>query len=280
MTTWTEVSFQPSEWRYQTLSEELRKCGVENKFESLTVQANDDFLAAIENAKTRYSQIRFGRVFAEKALEAYPDLPANLLNLRAVDALVPELDVWWPRCFYFDGVMRALVRDMKDLDLGAGVFVMGGSWEARVIVAAVTRAGFNKVLLSDVDEPRGLQMIKELQRLNFNVKFEFVQRQMVTQLPGTCAVAVNVLSLVEYPDLVADLSYLNFLRPDGVWMETIPYKDDSPLTTEALSLGTQVEPAVHLLSNVDEAWVERCFNVQIDLKRYREALSASLKNHN
>lgn len=279
MVKWTEVAFQTLDWRYQALSEEIKLCGIENSYLGTVVKPDDDFLAAIENAKKNFSQIRFGRVFAEKALETYPEIPANLLNLKAVDSLVPELDVWWPRCFYFDGVMLSLVRDMKNLDLGAGAFVFGATWEARVIVAALTRAGYNKISLSDVDDVRGAKMTKELARLNFGVNFQYVQRSLVTQLPGTCSIAVNVLSLVEHPSIVADLSYLNFLRPDGIWMETQAYKEDSSLTVEALSLGTQVEPAVYLLSNVDEAWAERCFGVKIDLNRYRESLSRSLKNH-
>ncbi len=276
MIKWTEISAQPSEWRFKALSEELTKCGFQNQFEPM-LTAPDDFGSAIESAKQNFAQIRVGGDYAEHALRYFPDLPADLLSLKAVDAFVPDTGAWWPRCFYFEGVIRTLVRDLKDLDLGSGVFIMGATWESRVIVAALTRAGFNKIHLSDVDDVRGQAMVKELERLNFGSTFQYVQRSMVTQLPGTSSIAINVLSLVEFPNLIADLSYLNFLRPDGIWIETQPYADDSALTIEALSLGTQVEPALHLVSNVDEAWAERCFKVKIDVQRYQESLKASLK---
>lgn len=277
MMKWTEVSAQPSEWRFKALSDELKKCGLENEFVP-TPTSPDDFGSAIETAKNNFAQIRVGGDYAEHALRYYPDLPADLLSLRAVDAFVPDTGSWWPRCFYFEGIIRTLVRDLKNLDLGSGVFIMGATWEARVIVAALTRAGFNKISLSDVDDARGQRMVKELERLNFGSNFQYVQRSMVTQLPGTSSIAINVLSLVEHPELVSDLSYLNFLRPNGIWIETQPYAEDSALTIEALSLGTQVEPTLHLVSNVDEAWADRCFNVKIDLKRYQESLRASLKD--
>lgn len=275
MIKWTEISEKPSEWRFRALSEELKKCGFENHFEP-TATLPDDFGSAIESAKLNYSQIRVGSDYAEHALRYFPDLPADLLNLKAVDAFVPDRGAWWPRCFYFEGVIRTLVRDLKDLDLGSGVFIMGATWQTRVIVAALTRAGFNKISLSDIDDTRGQKMVKELERLNFGSTFQYVQRSMVTQLPGTSSIAINVLSLVEFPEIVSDLSYLNFLRPDGIWIETEAYADDSALTIEAVSLGTQVEPALHLVSNVDEAWADRCFNVKIDLHRYQESLRASL----
>ncbi len=275
---WTQVSSKPTAWRYEALSEELKLCGFENSFEA-TRTTEDQFGAAIESAKQNYEQIRVGAEFTEHALRYYPDLPADLLTLKAIDAFVPTLGAWWPRCFYFEGIVRTLVRDLKNLDLGSGVFIMGATWRTRVIVAALTRAGFNKVVISDVDEKRGQSLVRELRKLNFGSKFDFVQRSMVTQLPGISSIAINVLSLVEYPELVADLSYLNFLRPDGIWIETEPYAEESPLTVEAVSLGTQVEPAVHLLSNVDEAWAEKCFGVKIDLARYRESLKLTIKSH-
>ena len=278
MQIWTEIAKRPSIWRYEALSHELGLCGLENRFEATLVGNEEDLFSVIELAEKKYSQLRIGSEFAELALEAFPSVPADLLNMKATDAFVMDLGTWWPRCFYYEGVMHTLVQDLKNLDLRGGVFIMGATWEARVLTAAFCRAGFNKITLSDVDESRAQQLVKQLARLNFGVDFQTVTKTMVTQLPGTNAIAVNVLSLVEHPELVSDLSYLNFLRPDGVWIETQPYKESSALTIEAISLGTQVEPALHLLSNVDAAWADHCFKIKIDLPRYRESLGTYLKN--
>jgi hypothetical protein len=280
MIKWTEIALTPSVWRYEVLSEELKLCGVENTFIPTQVANLDVVQDTIASAKNEFAQIRLGAKLGEVVLHEDANLPAQLLITRGADALVPELGQWWPRCFYFDGVTRTLVQDLTNLDLRGGVFIMGANWEARVLIAALTRAGFQKFLVSDIEEAPAQKLVKDLERIHFGVSFQYVQKELVTQLPGTNSIAINILSLVEHPGLVSDLSYLNFLRPDGVWIETQPYPENSPLTVEALSLGVQVEPALHLVSNVDAVWAEYCFKTKIDLPRYREALSASLKNRN
>lgn len=280
MIRWTEVALQPMVWRFEALSRELLQCGVENTFEPTEISDLSSVDSEIEIAKQKFSQIRLGRYVGEVIVKEDVSLPAQLLITKGADALVPELGQWWPRCFYFEGITRTLVQDMKKLDLRGGVFIMGATWEARVLISALTRAGFQKFIVSDVEEGRAQKLVKDLERIHFGVSFQYVQKELVTQLPGTSSIAVNILSLVEHPGLVADLSYLNFLRPDGVWIETHPYPEHSPLTTEAISLGVQVEPALHLVSNVDAVWSEYCFQTKIDLARYREALSTSLKNRN
>lgn len=262
----------------KTLMEELRQSGFENEFVPTELKPEDNLKVVLASAQKTFDQIRLGSELAEAFIDDETQLPASLLNLLAADAFVPEFGQWWPRCFFYEGVTRTIVRDLKNIDLRGGVFVMGATWQTRVLVAAMTRVGFNKIILSDIDEERGSKMLTQLQRLNFGVTFQYVPKSLVTQLPGTNSIAANVLSLVEVPALISELSYLNFLKPEGVWIETIPYPDGSPLTSEAVGIGTQVEPALHLLSNVDAAWAEHCFEVKIDLNRYREALALSLKN--
>lgn len=271
---WAEITDRdPSEARAAALEEALKAQGVDNRRLMKTARAQD-LRAAVDEARAEgAANIRFAGTLPEAVPALYETLPSQMLSLRCADALVFDKEGRaWPRNFHAEGFTRMIAADLKDLDLGAAAFVIGATSKARSCVAAISRAGFKRINLTDTDEARGMKLLEEFRRAYFNVQFQFTRRHMITHLPGVHSIAVNTIRVKDDPNHLNELFYFNFLKTGGVWVEATLGADNAALLAEARSAGAQVEPGEQLAAYADRAWVEACFGKRIDFVSYRDEL--------
>lgn len=272
---WAEITDGDSQAaRFQFLSEFLaRETGVVNTCESRRIESAALMSTVLDLQEKGFRLVRVGGALPEQLLSVFENRSAQMLTLRCADTLaLDENGRWWPGNVLQEGVLRVLASDLKGLDLSGAAFVIGATPEARSCVAALVRVGFRRVNLTDENEGRGLELIEEFRRAYFNVQFQFVKRESVTQLPGIHSIAVNTTHLPEGDVVGNDFFYFNFLRTGGFWVEVPFAAGNRELLAEAKSAGAWVETGATLAARCDQAWVEASFGLSFDACQYRAEL--------
>jgi shikimate 5-dehydrogenase len=271
MTKWCVITDFKDEPRFQILNETLKASGVPTEFTQ--IQATPATLAeALEEAKTTQNQIRIGGRLGAHVLPLLERLPSSVLSLRACDALVCDNNEWWPRFYLVEGLNQTIAHDAATLDLGGSVLVIGATPDARATVAALSRIGFSKMIVSDPSEAACSSFVEELRRSYFGIQFQIVARKAVTQLPGVCSIAVNTLLQSEDSEALNELAYFNFLKPNGFWLDLAILPPNTNLETEALSVGASIISGARALAMTDKIWAETALKIKIDFEAHASSL--------
>jgi shikimate 5-dehydrogenase len=275
---WCEISDRTDEFakvRFQILNEELRKAGLDTEFK-LTVAEPTNLQEILDQARSTSAQIRFSGRLGKSVIPLLERLPSALVSLKACDSLVCENGDWWPRFFLVEGLNQTMATDAAALDLAGSVLILGATSEAKASVAALSRIGFSKMIITDPHEELGLAFVEELRRSYFGIKFQMVARNAVTQLPGVCSIAVNTLTASEDANSMAELAYFNFLKPGGFWLDLSIFPLNTALQSEASSVGASIISGARVLARTDFLWATSAFNVSIDFDSYAARLAANL----
>ena len=273
---WGDVAREPQTRRYETLSAELKLCGFEQAFVSQPLNENPLVSQWPDIEKKGYEQLRVGRDECVDILEVTNEIPRQVSQLRGADALVRENGKWVARNFFHDAIVELMAQNVKSLDFTGDVLIVGSGGEARAAAFALSQVGFKQMTIAGGDDFEVAAVINHLRRHCFGVNFSDAKTSQLTQMAATSSVAVNTLSTTGTHPLLTELSYFNFLKPDGVWVETSVESATSPLVQEARELELQTISSLEVMTHVDALWAQRCFNVKIDRNRYLTAWSAKL----
>ncbi len=274
---WCELSDridEPAKTRFQILNQEICKAGLETE---LTFAAADqaNLQHVLDQARSSYAQIRISGRLGAAVIELLDRFPSALASLKACDSLVYEGGQWWPRFFLVEGLNQTIASDAAGLDLGGSVLILGATSEAKASVAALSRIGFNKMIISDPNETLCSAFVQDIRRAYFGIQFQAIARRAVTQLPGVCSIAVNTLTVTEDENSIGELAYFNFLKPGGFWLDLSIFPLNSGLQSEASSVGASVISAARVLARADCLWAASAFKVSIDFESYALSLAAT-----
>lgn len=259
------------EKRYLALSEAMKLSGLDNEMTFLTSTA-ENIQNVLDSARNDFAQIRFVGQVGTWVLPILERIPSAVKSLKSADALVCETHEWWPRFFLVEGLNQMLANDHAMLDLRGSVFIFGATSEARAVIAALSKIGFNKMIISDPDEAVCTAFVEDLRKSYFGTQFQSVPRQFVTQLPGICSVAVNTVSESDAGNSSSDLAYFNFLKAGGSWLDLSIFPLNASLKTEALSVGATVIEGAQGFAFADQLWASSVFNISIDTTTYSRQL--------
>ncbi len=230
---------------------------------SSRICATLDELNGVEYAKDAYTILRLsgranshaltwlgskGRVATEVAILGHAD--AILIEpgqpARAFGVL--------PQAF-----VSAIAGRKLSYDLSGAAFILGAVEETKVIAASLSRLGFKRLMIVDTEDRKTEQLCQYLRRRLFGIEIEAVARRTLTQVPSEAAIAI---SLVDTNDtgMLEDISYLNFLRKGGVWIDWIGSTVELSMTQEIKDAGAFIfDPSgirawreAHLLNSVPE----------------------------
>ena len=259
---WCELAFNDANRattkRYELLNEELRALGVETEFEAVQC-SKADLEPTLEKLRADFQAIRFSGETGPAVLPFLTRIPASISTLRSADSLVCEDGNWWPRCFLVEGVNQTFADDKSSIDLSGSVFILGATSKARAVVAALSRIGFGRMIISDPDEKKCQAFVEELRKSYFGIQFQATPRTLVTQLPGVCSVAVNTLVDGDDASGVAELAYFNFLKVGGVWLDLALFPLNQALQAEAVSVGGTLVDGYRVLAETDALWIAAAF---------------------
>ena len=275
---WCEISDRADDLgrvRFQRLNDELRKAGLKSEVTYVPATAAN-LQEALDQARSKYAQIRFSGRTGAAVMPLLERQPSALIALKACDSLVCQDGDWWPRFFLVEGLNHTIASDAAALDLGGSALVLGATPQARAAVAALSRIGFNKIMVNDPSDDVGSAFVEELRRAYFGIQFQMVSRNAVTQLPGICSIAVNTLTASEDVNSITELAYFNFLKPGGFWLDLSIFPLNSGLQGEAFSVGASMISGARVLARADCLWAQSAFKVSIDFDSYASSLAAPL----
>lgn len=173
-------------------------------------------------------------------------------------------------------MLTALAKQKVRFDMNGSGLIVGVGDLTRSMAAAIARLGLKRIMLVDADDNASEKMATALSRRLIGVQFEALSRSRLTQIPAEAALAINLTysfddSILE-ESILEDVSYLNFLRAGGIWIDWTGATIERGFSDEIANAGvTVVDPDqvrrwrdANLLSLATGRTAEDCFT---DLSR-------------
>lgn len=114
--------------------------------------------------------------------------------------------------------ISAIASSKQTYDMDGSGMIVGVTDETRAMAASLSRMGLKRIRIVDSDDRKTEQMVQLLRKRLFGVDIQAISRTSLTQVPSEASVAVNLVPS-EDQVLLEDVSYLNFLKKGGVWID-------------------------------------------------------------
>jgi hypothetical protein len=138
-----------------------------------------------------------------------------------------------------EAFVSAIAARKVSFELSRPAFIIGASEEAKVIAAGLSRLGFKRLMIVDSDDGKTEQVVKYLRRRLLGIEIEAVPRRTLTQIPNEAALAISVVEAND-TGMLEDISYLNFLRKSGVWIDWNSSTLETGLDKEIIEAGAHI----------------------------------------
>ncbi len=242
--------------RYERLAEFLREQGIANEVHYPEIHPDEDIRDRLPEFQAAFDQLRIESPFREAVL-VRPKIQSKMLfDLGAADCLIQKNRKWSLDVGLYYAFTQLFSRLGSKLDLKADMIVVGAGAAARLAVAAGLRAGFSKVNLSTTYDDQGIALLADLRKSFFGVDFKFVSLNQLVMLPGTNSLLVNTTPFNEGNEILTELYYLNFLKPDGMIWDMVFEPQTTPLIREGEQAGIACVRGSQVAALADCKWIE------------------------
>lgn len=277
MKKWVEIAHSSSRLRFETLSEYLSELGYENQVDFVEASTSE-FSEVFQDLVQKYDMIRVGSPYGTSVIYEFETYRDQVRFLKSADALIKKDGHWSLRSATLQAIIHVLNGVGPKLLLGSDVLIVGAGAGARAVVAAFSKLGFSRFKITNKFPDQATSMIKELKEAYFDIQFEFVPQERLIMLPGVHGVCVNTTPFVSSNDLLPELYYFNFLKPEGVVIDFTLIPLVTPLIQEAQEIGIHVVHGFEVSGMADILWSEWCFGVKPDLKQYYQKLKEKIES--
>ncbi len=182
-------------------------------------------------------------------------VPLDVNRLHCFDTYLKQEGIWWPRCFLFPALLETLVSDVGSVDTRAKALVVGLGRESRIVIGLLSQLGFRhiQIVLSE-GLPQGSTDVQDLRQTYFGVTFEFLEPAALLLQPGHTSLVCNTLKTEESPAFVMDLSYFNFLRPNGIIIDLSYDESSNSFLEEGKAMGAKLVSTEKILRRYHQYW--------------------------
>ena len=258
--------------RYQFLSDYLRdKMSLANELQFLDSPLNE-FSECLLKWQRDFDQLRVGAPFGSLLAANMEQSNAMTMTLQSADCLQQINGKWWPRSLMSEALLRGILRKKLSIDLHSKAIVIGTGATAKASLHPLIKLGFQQIAFTDTDVAAGYDFIDKLKRRIFGVEFEFVEQQDISLLPGTFSVVVNTTPDTGSNSLIEDLSFFNYLRPQGVVIDLSVAPGELSFIGQAKLVQAQSLSGYEIAADVDALWLEMCFSLSLDRADYEQGL--------
>lgn len=271
MIKWAEIATRNSLVRFQELSKFLKKYGIENEFHPLEATA-ENFAGVIQKAFNEYDAIRVAPIFSDQACRLFPQNSVVIETLGASDSFVKIENSWWTRCVTFEALQRIFVKIGTQVDLSKSCLVVGAGSMAKISIGALSKIGISEFKIAHRLETSAQELIEEMQRKYFGVKFSYIPKDELVLLPGDSGVVVNTTPLRDDNEILKELYYFNFLKPNGLALDFVLKPLVTPFLREAHGIGAIAISGFEVSAVTDMVWVEQLTNKELPLEEYKSLL--------
>jgi len=271
-----EIAASPIPARADLFKEMVQKyAGLAIEFDCVQVGL-DDFEQTLEELKKTADVIKVGTAFAENILSILTNFTTEIQTIGACDILEKQNDMWWPRNYLNRAFYKTLSNDIDKVNLKYNAFIVGAGAACKSAFAALVRAGFTKVTITDKFSEKGMLTLAEIKKKFFGIDVEFVPMQAVTTLPGVHSLVVNTTPLVLENDLLDELYFFNFLHEGGIVIDLQLVPPHTPLLREAETWGARSLSGEFVAAHFDTLLIEHLTKVHVPVDEYRKELRGRL----
>lgn len=167
------------------------------------------------------------------SIEKFHVLPTQVRKLEVFDSLFRESGALLPRLIMPEALRQFLVFSAKEIDIRDPAFIVGDTPMVRIAGSVLADMGYATVYL--VGEGEALQEEKAvLKRAQFGVQYQIVNPENLTLQAVSASLLINTASLPEGDVFLNDLSYFNYMKPEGVVLDLNPVNEEKLLLKEAM----------------------------------------------
>jgi shikimate 5-dehydrogenase len=258
--------------RFEFLRDFLKEKGHSIQFDFVTAE-NEDLGEVIQRLMKEYNHIRVSTPFGEKIHAFVKAVPMATMIQKSSDCLVYDQGQWWARSMLAEGLIREMAM-LKNLDISDSALIVGAGASCRAVIAALLKIGYKKFNITEKFEERGRLLIKELKETYFGVDFRFTPQSSITQLPGIHSVVVNTTPLTASNDLLNELYYCNFLRPEAAVIDLTLVPLETPLLKAAKQVGARIVHGCQVATLVDTYWIKSSMKIDVNAEEYQVKLTS------
>ncbi|MGE0632028.1 MAG: hypothetical protein AB7O96_06445, partial [Pseudobdellovibrionaceae bacterium] len=110
----------------------------------------------------------------------------------------------------------------------------------------------------------------------FGLELNIIDPQTVTLQPGNTSLLINTLEHKDFPDVLTDIYYFNFLRKEGAVIDMVPSAAPTQLIQESKRIGVNVVEGHEISFQEDQNWFLR---FKPDLRLEKEKLPELLEKY-
>ncbi|MCB9025831.1 MAG: hypothetical protein H6625_05910 [Bdellovibrionaceae bacterium] len=265
---WAELARNHTPLRFDILSEYLNEKGFKNEFTAL-VASPLDFEEKLKTALKNYQALRLGSPFGLQVINLFDFLPANISALQAADSIILKSGQWELTASTLIGFEKHVLSNGKNIKLDASVLIVGSGATAKFAIHAISKIGIKNIKISNQFSEQAKQLILDLERKYFGIKFEFVPDDQLVLLPGTNSVLINTTPLIDSNSILNELYYFNFLRPDGLVIDFTFLPLNTPLIIGAEQIGIRVVKGYEVCAWGDLQWAKNFTDIPLNYEEYK-----------
>lgn len=266
---WAEIAGKSSLNRYQILSEFLSQQGVENSLEFIEVSPGDFqevFLSSIE----KFEVLRIGSPFLGSSAALVDGQNTRIRNLSTADTFLKRGSQKVLKSFLYESLHLILMRNSQFFKPEDPALVVGAGAAAKTACGVLVQVGYKEILITNQYAEEAQNLIEDLKKIFFHVKFDFVQPEKLVNLSGNQSILINTTPVVKENTLLEELYYYNFLRADGMVIDLYFTKDVTPLVQEARQIGIRFVQGFETALLTDYLFAKEIFGLKATQEEYEK----------
>jgi len=209
-----------------------------------------DNLAVWLKENKNLNAILFSEEFSPQILKNMREIPTEVKNTAVADCIVKQLGHYIPRILLKEALRIIITETNSKLDSRAMVYITGAGEVIKPLVSMVVQLGFSKINLVDADLDRLMNHAENLRKKYFGINFLLIQDAELTLQPSNGSLLINTIGAGS-DQLLQDISYMNFLKRDGLIADLPFSKVDNPVVSEGKDAGIPLVTSLQLQAYKD-----------------------------
>lgn len=175
----------------------------------------NDPLATLKSDKLS-DGLLLSTLFTENILTSNAKVPSEVVEAGLVDSIVRTQGVFWVRCFLKEALRQSILGKSPSLDTHSIAYITGSELMTRLSIVVAAHMGFRRFMVV-TREPEAAELrIAQLKKLFFDLEIKVIKDFELTLQPNNGSLLINTYTPEDGGEVFADLTYLNFLKPEGL----------------------------------------------------------------
>lgn len=229
-----ELSHQPLILRQKFWREDLQ---LKYQWRSLSEEELQDPTRFLKNSDL--DGLLVSPEFSNILLAHSSRLPSDVVEAGLTDALIRADGKIWLRCFFREALRSLIFRHAPNLDTHSVCYVTGLDGWGRACAVVAIQLGFRRLMVISHAEGECDEAIASLQRHFFGLEIKTLPESELTLQPNNGSLLFNTVTSESESGILENLTYLNFLKKEGLVADVAPLFRENSLMEEAAHVGVR-----------------------------------------